>query len=50
MGEIWLKSRSCARGYWGLEERTKEDFHASLSMDMGEACVPGAGETGGTLE
>ena len=49
MGEIWLKSRSCARGYWGLEER-KEDFHASLSMDMGEACVPGAGETGGTLE
>ena len=31
MGEIWLMGGSCARGYWGLEERTQEDFCATLS-------------------
>lgn len=46
VGEIWLKGGSCARGYWGLEERTKEDFSATLSEDMGEGSILGGGEGG----
>ena len=36
MGEIWLKSRSCALGYWGQKERSEEDFNAVLNMGIKE--------------
>ncbi len=28
VGEIWVKGRSIAQGYWGDKEKTKEIFHA----------------------
>jgi acyl-CoA synthetase (AMP-forming)/AMP-acid ligase II len=31
VGEIWIDSPSKARGYWGLEERTREEFHCRLA-------------------
>ena len=46
VGEIWIKSNSMAAGYWGLEDKTKEDFCASLSQDLGEGSIYGGGEGG----
>eukprot|EP01035_Chromulina_nebulosa_P018287 gene18287-23967_t len=46
VGEIWLKSKSRAFGYWGLTDKSEEDFNAKLGQDMGEASVPGLGESG----
>jgi len=46
VGEIWIKSMSMAAGYWGLEEKTKEDFAASLSEDLGEGSIHGGGPGG----
>ena len=39
VGEIWLRGNSCARGYWGLEERTKEDFCAILTLTQSSKSV-----------
>ena len=39
VGEIWLRGNSCARGYWGLEERTKEDFCATLTITLSSESV-----------
>eukprot|EP01038_Epipyxis_sp_PR26KG_P004426 gene4426-6260_t len=34
IGEIWINSPSKAKGYFGLNEKTMEDFHAKLSNDI----------------
>lgn len=49
VGEIWVKSPSCAKGYWGLPDKTAEDFDGKLSsnVDLGEMSYPV--ETGGYL-
>ena len=36
VGEIWVNSPSKARGYWGLEERTREEFHCRLAQGGSE--------------
>jgi acyl-CoA synthetase (AMP-forming)/AMP-acid ligase II len=46
VGEIWLKSASCARGYWGAEETPGEGFRGTLSEDAGEGSILGGGEGG----
>ena len=46
VGEVWIKSRSQAAGYWGLPDKTAEDFGASLSEDCGEGSIHGGGEGG----
>lgn len=46
VGEIWIKSQSMAAGYWGLPEKSKDDFNASLSEDLGEGSIHGGGESG----
>ena len=46
VGEIWIKSLSTAAGYWGLADKTKEDFDAALSEDLGEGSIYGGGEAG----
>jgi len=33
VGEVWVRSESKARGYWGKEEETKEAFGAQLGND-----------------
>ena len=30
VGEIWVASRSCARGYWGLPELSAQDFNGTV--------------------
>lgn len=46
VGEVWIKSSSQAAGYWGLPDKTAEDFGASLSEDCGEGSIHGGGEGG----
>jgi acyl-CoA synthetase (AMP-forming)/AMP-acid ligase II/acyl carrier protein len=46
VGEIWIKSKSKANGYWGLSEKTQEDFNAALSLSRFETDIPGGGESG----
>jgi acyl-CoA synthetase (AMP-forming)/AMP-acid ligase II len=36
VGEIWLKSPSVARGYWGKEEQTLATFRAQIEGQAGE--------------
>lgn len=31
VGEIWLRSASCGKGYWGMPERSAETFQATLT-------------------
>ncbi|MSW65128.1 MAG: AMP-binding protein, partial [Actinobacteria bacterium] len=33
VGEIWIDSPSKAHGYFGLEEKSKEDFHATINSE-----------------
>ena len=48
MGEIWLNSPSCAEGYWGLPDRSREDFAASLDGSSGSSSGSGSsGSSGG---
>jgi len=49
VGEVWVKSPSRAKGYWGLPDKTTEDFDGKLTsnMDLGEMSYPI--ETGGYL-
>lgn len=35
VGEIWVKSPSVAKGYWGKEEKSKEDFGATIEGEEG---------------
>jgi acyl-CoA synthetase (AMP-forming)/AMP-acid ligase II len=30
VGEVWVRSPSCAAGYWGLPEKSAEDFNGQL--------------------
>jgi acyl-CoA synthetase (AMP-forming)/AMP-acid ligase II len=35
VGEIWVRSPSVAKGYWGKETKSKEDFGATIEGEEG---------------
>jgi acyl-CoA synthetase (AMP-forming)/AMP-acid ligase II len=35
VGEIWLRGRSVAKGYWGKDEQTRQLFHATTAQGDG---------------
>ena len=39
IGEIWIHSPSCGRGYWQRDEETNETFKARLNPDNGKIYV-----------
>lgn len=39
IGEIWINSPSCGKGYWRREKETKETFQARLNPDNGKNYV-----------
>ena len=39
IGEIWINSPSCGRGYWRRDKETKETFKARLNPDNGKIYV-----------
>ena len=46
VGEIWLASRSCARGYWGLQELSAQDFNGTVRDPATGRAVGGFLRTG----
>ena len=44
VGEVWIRSPSKAQGYWGLEELTKEDFHAEYTLPIKSTEISNAEE------
>lgn len=49
VGEIWVKGKSVARGYWGRDEETRETFQAYLK-DSGEGPFLRTGDLGFMLD
>lgn len=39
IGEIWINSPSCGKGYWRREKETQESFKAKLNPDNGKVYV-----------
>jgi acyl-CoA synthetase (AMP-forming)/AMP-acid ligase II len=48
VGEIWLSSRSCAGGYWGIDREHQDDFSSTIRSEKegGEGVGEGVGGGG----
>ena len=49
VGEIWVKSPSCAKGYWNAPEATEQTYHAKIA-ETGESPFLRSGDLGFVLD